>query len=170
MADPLTIAIGAVAGGTILSASAQMQAADAAEAQGQAAQTSAYYEADQLEAQAGQERAASQRDMLENRRRERIVQSNLQAAAAASGGGATDPTVGRLASDIAVEGQYRALTDLYRGEERAIGLENKAAARRYEGDVGYMSGKARAASTRTGAVSSIFSGAAQGASLYAKYG
>jgi hypothetical protein len=170
MADPLTWAIAGLAGGTVLSAGAQMQSASAAKAQGKANQTAAYYEAQQLDAKAGQERATSQRNAMESRRQERIVQSNLQAAAAASGGGAVDPTIGRLASGIAIEGQYRALSDLYSGEDRARGLEDQASARRYEGDVGYMAGKARAASERTAAIGTIFSGVGTGATLYSKYG
>lgn len=170
MADPLTLAIVGVGASTVLSANAQMQAANAAETAGQATQMAANYEAEQLEVQAGQERATAQRNMIEQRRRERIVQSNLQAAAAASGAGATDPTVARLSSDIAVEGQYRALSELFSGEERARGLEGQASARRYEGQVGYQAGKARAASTRTGALATIASGVGQGATLYGKYG
>jgi hypothetical protein len=164
------IAVGASVVMGAMQAKSQREQADAAAQEGAAVKTAAYYEADQLDQQAGQERAAAQRQAMDSRRQERIIQSNLQAAAAASGGGATDPTIGRLSSDIAVEGQYRALSDLFRGEERARGLENQANARRYEGDIGYTAGRVRQRAGRNAAQASIIGGIGQGASLYSKYG
>lgn len=88
-------------------------------------------EADQLEIQAGTERASSQRRAMEERRQARLVSSRALAVAAASGG-ASDPTVVNMMADIEGEGEYRALSALYEGNEEAIGLENQARARRKE--------------------------------------
>lgn len=77
--------------------------------------------------------AIGQRQALEERRNARLLESALQARA---GGGGLDPTVVKLSSQIAGEGEYRALAALYEGESGAIGLENQATA-------GLRSAKAR---------------------------
>lgn len=89
-------------------------------------------EAAQLEANAGTERAMSQRSAMEERRQARIIASRGVAVAAASGGGVDDPTVLNILANIEGEGEYRALTQLYNGEEEARGLEGQAKARRKE--------------------------------------
>jgi len=106
------------AGGTILGARSEAKALKK--------------EAAQLEVQAGTERAISQRSAMEERRQARLVASRGVAVAAASGGGVDDPTVVNLLADIEGEGEYRALTALYNGEEEARGLEGQAKARRKE--------------------------------------
>lgn len=130
-------------------------------AQGNAANAQAKYEAKQLEQRAGQERAAAQREAIEKRRRSTLIQSRQQALAAASGAGATDPTVVDLIADTEAEGEYQALGQLFLGEERARGAEGQAAARRMEGRL------AKRAS-RFGALSTIASGV--GGTLLQKYG
>lgn len=97
---------------------------------GMDARRSADYRAGQLEQEAGQARAMSQRKAIEERRRANLVASSLRAKAE---GGAGDPTVTDLAGDIYTEGEYRAMLSLYEGEERASGMESAAAASRYEG-------------------------------------
>lgn len=89
-------------------------------------------EAAQLEANAGQERASSQRAALEERRQGRLASSRALALAAASGGGADDPTVVNAIADIEGEGEYRALTALYEGNVAGDDLERQAKARRRE--------------------------------------
>src|SRR3546814_9070939 len=88
--------------GTVISAYGQMQAGEAAEAQAAAQQTALDFQAGEARKQAGQERAAAQREMISERRRERLVQSNLIASAAASGAGASDPTILDLQGDIEI--------------------------------------------------------------------
>lgn len=148
-----TMATVASIGGSILSGLGQMQA-------GKAAQQSANSQAQQLEQRAGQERAASQRVAIEERRKGKIAISNAQAAAASSGGGATDPTVLNIEGAIAKQGEYNALSALFDGEERARGQELQAVASRYEGKQARRAGMA-------GGVSTIISGA--GNALMAKY-
>lgn len=150
MAELATVATIASAG---LSALGAIQA-------GNAQNDAAKFQAAQMEQQAGQERASAQRAMIEQRRKERFAQSRLQAVAAASGAGATDPTVLDLSGDIAQEGEYRALTALFEGEERARGLQMGASAKRYEGAAAKQAGYIGAATTMLGA----------GSSLYDKYG
>ena len=111
----------------------------------------------QQEQQAGQDRAAAQRQAIEDRRQARLAQSRLQALA---GGAGNDPTVVKLSSDIAGEGELRALTSLYQGEERAKGREVSAQASRIQGD------NARSAAYTSGIAQALQSGS----SMYQQYG
>lgn len=128
-------------------------------AQGNAANKQAKFQAAQLEQRAGQERASSQRRAIEERRRAGIINSNALASAAASGGG-TDGSVAKIMGDIAGEGEYRALTRLWEGEESAKGLETQAAAARMQGKSAKKQAMFKAAGT-------LASGAG---SWYDKYG
>lgn len=132
-----TLATAASVGGSVLSGIGQIQA-------GKAANVSAKFQAGQMEQRAGQERAASQRVALEERRRAGIAMSNATAAAGVSGGGATDPTVLNITGGLAKQGEYNALSALFEGEEKARGLQLQAAGTRMEGKqtkrAGYISG------------------------------
>lgn len=144
LATPLMIA------STVLGATGTMQ-------QGNAAQQQAYSQAGQLDAAAGQDRASAQRGAAEQRRQARLAQSSLQARA---GGSGSDAGVVALDAGIAGEGEYRALTALFQGEEEARGKEFAAANARATGDAAKKAG-------RTRAFSSILAG---GSTLYDKYG
>lgn len=86
--------------------------------------------------------------------------SNAQAASAASGGGAADETVSNITANLAGEGQYRALSQIYQSEQSAINTENQARMSRYEG-------KQAARAGRMEAMGTILKGGSQ---LFAKYG
>jgi hypothetical protein len=116
---------------------------------GAQANKAAKSEAAQLDYQAGQQRAASQRQAEEQRRQARLANSRLQAVA---GGGGGDVTAVNMSADLAGEGELRALTAIYEGEDRATGLEAQADSRR-------KAGKAARTAGYIGAVSSAFSGA-----------
>ena len=167
MCDLAAIAAATKGVGTLLAFQGQRQAAQAAEAGGIATRQAFEFEAQQAEVRAGQERAAAQRRMLDEKRKTALVQSRLTARAAASGAGAADPTVATLAQDIAGEGELRALTALYEGEERARSLESGAAVRRYEGEVAVRAGRARKRSGEFGAYGTLLAGFG---SLADKYG
>ena len=87
-----------------------------------AAKADAEFEAQQLEASAGRDRAAGQRRAADERRQARLVESALQARS----GGDVVPGIVKLQSDIAGEGEYRALTALY----GSTSPRNRRAARR----------------------------------------
>lgn len=143
MAEALAFAGSAAkAGGTILGAANEARSLKK-QAQG-------------LDRQAGLERASSQREAIEERRQSRLVQSRGLAVAAASGGGADDPTVVNLIANLEGEGEYRALTSLYEGNERAIGMEDEARARRKEAKNIKTASYISAASTMLGAGSSMY--------------
>jgi hypothetical protein len=147
LAAPLMIA------STVLSAAGTISA-------GNAARGAANFEAAQMTQKAGQERATAQRSAIEQRRRANLTNSRAQAVAAASGGGAADPTVTNLMTDITGRGEYNALSEIFSGEEKARGFEMGASARRYEG------AQARQASLIS-AGGTILSSAS---TLYSKYG
>lgn len=113
-------------------------------AQGKNANNSAQFVAAQLDQAAGQTEASSQRAAQEQLRQADLVQSALRARA---GGGSTDPTIVRLSEDIAGQGEYRALTALYEGSERAAGMRDSANARRMEGSSAEKAGWLNAAGT-----------------------
>src|SRR3990167_4472260 len=83
------------------SALTQFGQGEALARQGEARQRASQYEAKQLKAKAGAARATSQRASMDARRKERLIQSTLQARSAGGGGGATDPGVMKIAGDIA---------------------------------------------------------------------
>lgn len=113
-------------------------------------------EANQLDANAGQERAVSQRRAIEEKRQSRLAASRALAVAAASGGGASDPTVVNAIANLEGEGEYRALSSLYEGNVAGDDLERQAAARRREAKNTKKASLFKAGSTILGAGSSMF--------------
>lgn len=131
----------------------------------------AKFEADQLNRQAGQERAASQRQAIEEKRAANKAINRAKLLAASSGAGATDPDIINIVGNIAAEGEYNALARLYTGEETARGLEDQAAAVIYNGKseaAGYKSYAKAYKSAATGeGIGTLLSG---GVSFFEKYG
>jgi len=156
--DPITLTVLSVAstalaaGGTLMGGAA---AADAG-ARGQQAQE---FKAQQEEMAAQESRAGAQRAAMESRRKGTFLQSTLQARAAASGGGADDPTVLNLGGDIAARSEYDALFDMYKGENRARGLEDQAMASRLTGDALKAEGEAKRTASYLSADGTIIGGA-----------
>lgn len=139
-------AISTIAGvaGLAQQASAQKAAGEqariAGEAQARVAEQQAKVRQAQavaMEQEAGQERARGQRAAMDERRQQRLLEGDVRAAAVASGGGSLDPSIVNILGDIGTEGEVRALTRLYGGEEAARGLEHGAALERAgaEGDL-----------------------------------
>lgn len=125
----------------------------------------AKFEAAQMDRQAKVERATASAAAAEEHRQKRIALSRAQLVGAASGGGRAFD----LEGDIEQEGQYRALTALFEGDERAAGRRMQASARRYEGKAakraGFISGFGSFARGASGMI-----GSSAGSSLLEKYG
>lgn len=100
---------------------------------GVAARDAAYYRAAGLRQNAQEERAAGQRDAIGVQTKKKDLQSTLRAKAAASGG-AADPTVMALSDQIETAGSVGALTEMYKGENRARGLVDSARGEEISGD------------------------------------
>ena len=145
---------------------------------GAAAKTAAGYQANayefvarQDEQRADESRAASQRVADEKRLEGRLVQSTALARGAASGASATDPTALHIGSEIAGRSEYLALTERYKGEDRARGYEDAAKVARMSADAALALGSAQqkaatlsAAGTLIGAAGSAFSSFSGGGS------
>ena len=153
--------------GSFMSASGSLAAGRAARTAGAQQQAASEFESAQLEQQAGQAIAASQRVAADRAREGRLVQSRALAVAAASGGSASDPTVMRIIANINGEATYRQALALYQGDDKARQLLMGADAKRFEGAVAAQSGKAKQSAYRMAAAGSALAGAG---SLYTKYG
>lgn len=116
------------------------------------------HQAEQARQQAGQERATSQRAAIERRRTAKLLESKALARAAASGAGAGDPTAEKILGDIGAEGEFRALAELFVGEDRARGLETQADLRNFEGRQEARAGAVARSASRGTAFSQVFSG------------
>lgn len=119
----------------------------------------------QLEQQAGQSVASGIQGAIQDRRRATYVASNARAATAAGGFSTTGTTDIANVGQIRGEGEYRALTSLYQGYDRAGELQARASGMRTEGSNAIKSGWISGASS---VLSYAGSPAAQ--SLYDKYG
>lgn len=117
-------------------------------------------EANQMESMANEERAVAQRRAIQARKRAEKAKSRAKAVAAASGAGATDPTVENIMGDLEDQGTMAALSELYEGETRGRNLEFGARQRK-------KLGKSQLRSSRYNAVGSLLEG---GSSLYDRYG
>lgn len=149
-------AIGMIGG--IFSMLGSIVGAAAMQKQAKAERNAAEYNAQVQEKQAMEERASAQRKALEERRKKDVTLSNLQARAAASGGGAgvSDPTVISLATDIEGRGEYGALLEMYTGESRARGREDEAALQRYIGETKAQASEAKATGMILGGIGGLF--------------
>lgn len=165
----LALPLALTAAGTAISAMGTIAGGNAAAEAGERQQEAYYYRAKQEEQAAQESRASAQRAALEKRREGRFLQSKLQARAAASGGGADDPTVLNLSADIARRSEYDALFDMYRGENRARGLEDEAFGSRMTGDAARIEGIQKKKASRIAAIGTIIGGASSMASTYSNY-
>lgn len=125
------------------------------------------FAAAQYTQQAGQEVAIAQRRAIEEKRQSQLLQSRALAVAAASGAGASDPTIVHLISQISGEGAYRAALALYDGEEKSRQLHLKSAASRYDAAAALAGGEAQKSAYNISAASSLLMGAG---TLYTRYG
>jgi hypothetical protein len=114
----------------------------------------------QLSQEGGQSIASGIQGAIQDRRRAAYVASNARAATAAGGLTTTGTSAVKTVGDIRGEGEYRALTSMYQGYDRANELDFRANQMRTEGSNAIKSGWVAGAST-------VLSG---GTSFYDKYG
>jgi len=129
-------------------------------AAGNAKKNALYSSAAMLDQEAGQSVASGIQGSIEERRRAAYVASNARAATAASGLATTGTSAIANTGLIEGEGEYRARTALYQGEDRANELNFRASGMRNEGGAAETAGYIGAAST-------VLSG---GTDFYTKYG
>lgn len=157
-----TLALVASAVGTVVKT---IGAITQGNAQAEAAQAQARHQAQVAEMKGKEEFAAGQRRMMDVRRQKELALSSLQARAAAGGGDTTDPTVVNLGAGIEGQGEYKALTEFYKGENARRGYEDAATAAIWQGDV--KASQAQSAGL-WGAAGSLLSGASSFGSQYQK--
>lgn len=158
--------IAAIAG-AVIDADGQRQGAEATRQAADRKQQTANIEAAHMEQQGQQTVAAAQRQMLEERKQARLLESRALAVAAASGAGASDTTVMNVISRIAAEGAYRSTIALYEGQEQSRQLQIGGHIRREGGDLQADYGRQAARAQEISAVGTLFKG---GATLYERYG
>lgn len=139
----------------------------------------------QYEAQAKAEAATGQREGIERKRQSDLLASRALAIAAASGGGALDPTVVNIIAGIDAQGDYGARSAIYGGETAAQGSRLKGALSLYEGKAARQAARIQALSQLVGSYSDYSAMAGQdkaessylygkgdfsGGSMYGKYG
>lgn len=147
------LATAAQIGGTVLSGLGAIQSFIGGNAQAKAINSAAAVAA-------GEERAKAQRAAETQRKQAALVSSRARAVAGASGGGSSDPTLVDIISDIGSEGEYRAMTAMYEGEDRARGIVSQGRADAYSAKQQGMQGLMKG-------MTSVLS---SGASLFEKYG
>lgn len=156
-------------GSSILKTAGEISKGNAYEAIGARKQALSEFEAKQLDLQGEADLAAAMRAQVNEQRQSTLVNSLTLARAAASGAGASDPTVLNIMAQTSGESAYRQALALYAGESQARVDRMRAAATRYSGDIASGdAGVAKSASSMN-AVSTLFSGGEKLSSMYEKY-
>jgi hypothetical protein len=144
--------------GTVVSAAGTI-AGGAAQKQAAGYQANSFlFNALQYDQMAAEARATGQRADFEKRREGRLAESALTARAAASGGSATDPTALHIGSEIAGRSEYLALTEGYKGENKARGFEDAAMGARMSAQAALAGGQAAQTASYFGAGGTLLSG------------
>lgn len=161
------VAVGLTAFSMIRGLGAAKQGKIAAQRDAELRQRAAQFDAKVLEQRAGQAFASAQRSAMDVQRMATLAESRALAVAAASGGGASSPTVVNVIGDLAKEGAYRSGIEFYKGMEAKQNLEMQADMRLWEGETGLQTARAKGEIMDAAAESNIISGAA---GLFTKYG
>ena len=149
---PIAAIFGKIGIGGVLSIAGSAVSGLGALQAGRAQAAASEFQAKQLEAAGLAEQASSQRQAQEDRRQKEIVISRARAVGAASGGGQDIPLLGAIEE----EGELRALTTLWVGDEAAKGRQAQAAAARFEGKQYKRAGFVRAATGVLGQAGQTF--------------
>jgi hypothetical protein len=156
--------------GSALNTGGQMFGAFSTLLYGMQAKRADDFAASQARVNAGQAQAASQRQAYEVNKQTQLAESRALAVAAASGGGASDPTVVSIIAGLHAEGAYQRSIALYGGDEQARALNAKADALEYEGDSAQWNSILSGGGQLAKATASGFSSQAQGESLLRRFG
>jgi hypothetical protein len=153
--------------GTGISAANTIAGGAYAAQMGRAKQAEANFEADQDVANAAGEVAAAQRQAIDVNHRADLTRSSAVAQAAANGVNAGAGSALTNQAQIAARGRYQADMDLWSGQNQASGLMNRAAGKRYTGELDVLAGDEMQRASTLNALSTIAGG---GASFMRMYG
>lgn len=156
-------------GSTILSVGGQLSRTQATRAVGIRRQAASEFEAGQLDQDAEVSRGIGMAAGQYETTKASLVMSKQLALAAASGAGASDPSIVDIISRTAGEGSYRAALAMYQGESQARLDMMRAAAARYEGRTALSDSEVAADAQETGALSTVLSGGVKLTSMFDKY-
>lgn len=156
-------------GATILSSGSQFARGAAARTIGARRKAASEFEAKQLEQEAEQSRGVGMRAAQDEVQKAELVQSAALARAAASGAGASDPTVISILARTAGEGAYRQAVALYQGEAQARFDLMRATAARMEGDIAESDAGSAQKFANMAGLSTALTGGAQALTMYDKY-
>lgn len=149
-----------LAGSITASEGQQQQGADAYAAT-QRQKIARQFEAEQATINAGQAIASAQKDAEEERRQTKMVTSRIIAVAAASGAGASDPTIINMIANQAGYGALKAATALYQGEDKSRQLRMVAAGKKYEAGMAELGGIAQKNASGVEANATLLKGVGQ---------
>lgn len=156
-------------GSTVLSAGSQVAKGAAAQTIAAQRQAADEFEAAQLQTEATASRGVGMRASQDQTLNTELVNSKALANAAASGAGASDPTVMNIMARTAGEGAYRSTLAMYEGEAQARLDVAKAGALQYQGAVGVAGANIAAQQSNIAAASTLLSGAVKAGSLYDRF-
>jgi hypothetical protein len=148
----------------------KLQSADESDQYGRDLAAAARFRADQMRANANTAIAVSQRQAGDALQESRLIASHALAVAAASGGGASDPTVVANIAKIASAGAYKRAVALYEGQDQARQMNMQADATMYEAGMAERRAKQEASGSRMQAATSVLQTYAKDRSLRVKYG
>jgi hypothetical protein len=134
------------------------------------ARQAAQFQAAQLRQNADSAQASSQRSAIDVDRQTQMITSRALAVAAASGGGASDPTVVNLIARDAAQGAYLKSVALYQGDDRARLMSEQADAKDFEGKATERNSYEVGAAAFAGGATSLLKTHARGASLFSRFG
>lgn len=155
-----------ILGGALQVKGAQMSA-DSLKAAADARMKAAEFANAEDNIQAGSAVASGQRAADVALLNTRLVNSTQLARAAASGAGASDPTITRLMAFTRGIGSYNALSSIFEGEDQARKLIDQGKAALFEGATGAQSDLTRAQAYGAAGKAAIINSAG---SLFSKYG
>lgn len=153
---------------TVLTAGGQFQKGNTAQAVGQRTAIADQFQAAQLVQNAGQEQAAGQIGAANQDLATSYIVSQALARAAASGGGASDPTVINNIARIQGEGKYRADVARYEGDSKARQMNLQADALKEQGVNAIEDAKSAKQWSNLSGFSTVLSGVAK--TMFGKYG
>jgi hypothetical protein len=170
--DPGTLALGSMAASAVggaMSASGTLAGGSYAAQAGQMQQTAANYQAAQLESNATQAIASSQRQMLDARLKTNLAISTSTANAAANGVNAGTGSAATNVGNLAARGKYQQAMDLFNGESTATGLRNQAQGIRYTGQMEEIGGEEQQSASKLAALGTLAGSVGTGFGQYGKY-
>lgn len=156
--------------GTLMRAGGEFASGQNSQDYGDAAEAAALATAEQLRQRAGQVQAGAQRAAFSVDREAKYTASRALAIAAASGGGASAPTVVSLIAKNASEFAHRRSVALYNGQDEARTLNMKADVAEYEGKVRNQVAKSEANAKFLQGGVSLLKGYEQDSTLYKRFG